>query len=287
MDEEKPTAVLLLSCQDQNGLVARIANFIFERKGNILDLSEHVDSQGKQFSIRVAWDISNFTIKESQINEAFVPLAKEYNANWKICFLAKKIKTAIFVSKTDHCLHEILWRYSQNEFNADISLIISNHYDLEPLARQYNIPFYVTPITKETKLDQEQKQVALLKKYNVETIILARYMQILSSGFIALYPSNIINIHHSFLPAFIGRNPYKQAFERGVKIIGASSHFATKDLDEGPIIEQDVVRISHRDSIKDLIRKGSDLERLVLVKAIRLHTQHRIIVSGKKTIIFD
>jgi formyltetrahydrofolate deformylase len=287
MNNEQLTAILLLSCPDRIGLVSRISHFIFERGGNILDLDEHVDTEEKDFSIRVAWDMRNFSISPSELKEALIPLAKEFNAAWEIKYLEQKANVAIFVSKYDHCLHEILWRNKMDEFQIEISLIISNHPDLESLAEQYQLPFYLFPITKENKNDQEKKELELLAEQNIDTIVLARYMQILSSDFIKKYPNKIINIHHSFLPAFIGSNPYKQAYQRGVKIIGATSHYVTEKLDEGPIIDQDIIRISHKDTLKDLIRKGRDLERLVLARALHYHFEHRVLVKGLRTIIFD
>ncbi|MGD8781044.1 MAG: formyltetrahydrofolate deformylase [Ignavibacteria bacterium] len=281
------TAILLLSCPDREGLVSRISNFIFERRGNIIDLDEHVDLDENLFFIRVAWNIKNFTVPREEINEAFLPLAKEFNAKWKINFANRKLRYAIFVSKYDHCLQEILWRHSTGEYNIKIPLIVSNHENLKVVADNHNIDFYHFPITKETKLEQEKKELELLKKYEIDTIILARYMQILTGQMIDEYPNNIINIHHSFLPAFVGSNPYKQAFKRGVKIIGATSHFVTEVLDDGPIIEQDIVRISHKDSVKDIVKKGRDLERLVLARALDYHSNHRILTHGNKTIIFQ
>jgi formyltetrahydrofolate deformylase len=280
-------AILLLSCKDRVGLVSRISHFIFERGGNIFDLDEHVDPVEKIFFIRVSWDMTHFSIPAEELEEAFRPLAKEFNATWKIRFTGRSMKTAIFVSKYDHCLQEILWRRRMEEFDLDISIIISNHPDLKFVADQYDIPFYVFPIKSENKDEQEIKEIELLEEHRIRLIILARYMQILSPGFVKKYPNRIINIHHSFLPAFIGGNPYKQAYERGVKIIGATSHYVTEDLDEGPIIEQDITKISHKDSVKDLIRKGRDLERRVLSQAVLYHSEHRILVHGKKTIIFD
>ena len=286
MSERYLTAILLLSCSDRTGLVARISHFIFERGGNILDLDEHVDIYEQMFFIRVTWSMEKFSIAPSELEETFAPLAKEFNAAWKIRFAEKKLRLAIFVSKFDHCLQELLWRHSLGEYPAEIPLIVSNHPDQRALAEHYEIPFFVFPITKENKLEQEKKELHLLRKHQIDSVVLARYMQILSPQFVKEYPYQIINIHHSFLPAFAGSNPYKQAYERGVKIIGATSHYVTKKLDEGPIIEQDIIRISHRDTIKELIRKGRDLERLVLARAIRLHAEHRILVNGRKTIIF-
>jgi len=287
MPREKLTAILLLTCPDRMGLVARISHFIFERGGNIIDLDEHVDPEAHTFSIRVAWDMERFSIPPSELEAAFTPLAKEFGATWQICFAEKKIRVAIFVSKYEHCLQEILWRYQQGEYQIEIPVIISNHPDLQPLSEQYGIPFHVFPIKPENKIDQENRELELLAEKQVETIVLARYMQILSPEFVRLYPNQIINIHHSFLPAFVGSNPYRQAYQRGVKIIGATSHYVTSKLDDGPIIEQDIVRITHKDSLLDLIRKGRDLERLVLARALRLHSEHRILVQGNKTVIFQ
>ncbi len=286
-NENQLTAILLLSCPDRVGLVSRISHFIFERGGNIIDLDEHVDTENNLFFIRVAWDMSNFSIPPEDLEDAIRPLAREFKAIWSIRFSEAKQRVAIFVSKYTHCIQEILWRYSLGEFNIDIPLVISNHPDLQSFTEGQGIEYYHFPIDKENKRDQEEKELSLLKERKIDTIVLARYMQILSADFVKHFPSQIINIHHSFLPAFIGGNPYKQAFQRGVKLIGASSHYVTEDLDEGPIIEQDITRISHKDTLKDLIRKGRDLERLVLARALRCHSEHRILVHGHKTIIFE
>jgi formyltetrahydrofolate deformylase len=278
-------AVLLLSCEDRTGLISRISHFVFERGGNIVDLDEHVD--GRYFFLRIAWEMKNFSVPESEVSAAFTPLAKEFDATWQVSFTARKQRIAIFVSKFDHCLQEILWRQRSGEFDAEIALILSNHEDLRPLADHYSIPYFVYPITSDNRADQEQKELSLLNEHGIDTIVLARYMQILSPEFVDRYPNQIINIHHSFLPAFAGRDPYRQAYERGVKIIGATSHYVTKELDEGPIIEQDIIRISHKDGVSDLVRKGRDLERLILARALYFHVQHRILVHGKKTVVFE
>ncbi len=283
----KKTAILLLSCPDRNGLVSRISNFIFERGGNIMNLDEHVDSDEKIFFIRVEWDMNNFSIPASDLDEAFAPLGKEFNASWRIEFTDKKLRVALFTSKYDHCIQEILWRQKLEEFPIEIPLIISNHPDLQSLADQYNIPYHIFPVMNDSKKIQEERELSLLKKHKIDTVVLARYMQVLSPDFLAGFGDRIINIHHSFLPAFIGGNPYKQAYKRGVKLIGATSHYVTEELDEGPIINQDIIRISHKDTTRDLIRKGRDLERLVLARALHLHSEHRILVHGKKTIVFD
>jgi formyltetrahydrofolate deformylase len=287
MDNSKLTAILLLSCPDRVGLVSKISNFISEHDGNILDLYEHVDREEKMFSIRVAWDMKQFSIPAAELKKTFAPIANEFKATWEIKFLEKKRKVAIFVSKYDHCLVELLWRHKSGEFPIEIPLIISNHETLRPLADQYDIPFHYFPIDQDNKADQEVAELKVLAENEIDTIVLARYMQIISPRFVNQYPSKIINIHHSFLPAFIGGDPYRQAYRRGVKIVGATSHYVTEELDEGPIIDQDVIRISHKDTMKDLIRKGRDLERLVLARALQLHFEHRVLVKGKKTIIFE
>jgi formyltetrahydrofolate deformylase len=286
MQNEKITAVLLLSCPDQKGLVAKISQYIAEHGGNIIDLDEHVDAGENLFAIRVAWEMEHFSIPVSDLENSVTDLTEEINATWKLNFLEEKKRLAVFVSKYDHCLQEILWRHRLGEYNAEISLIVSNHPDLQQLADNYSIPFHVFPVNIDNKAEQEEKELQLLEEQKIDTVILARYMQILSDKFVKKYANRIINIHHSFLPAFKGGNPYKQAYDRGVKIIGATSHFVTENLDEGPIIEQDIIRISHKDSVDDLKRKGRDLERLVLARALHHYLEHRVLVMGKKTIIF-
>ena len=280
-------ATLLFSSPDQKGLVSMITGFIAQYGGNIISLHEHVDSFDKSFFLRVVWDMGDFEIPEDEVKNAFHPIGKKFNANWNILFAGRKLRVAVMVSKYEHCLQELLWRQLLPESAFEIPLIISNHPDLEPTAAYHKIPFHVFPITKENKETQERAEFKLLKETNIDAIVLARYMQVLTQSFVDNYPNRIINIHHSFLPAFMGGNPYKQAYERGVKIIGATSHYVTEDLDEGPIIEQDIVRISHRDSVNDLIRRGRDLERIVLAKAVIYHAEHRILVNGKKTVVFQ
>jgi len=280
-------AVLLISCPDRVGLVARIAHFIYERGGNILDLDEHVDVEEHHFFLRVSWSLDNFSIPPGDLDAAFAPLAREFGAVWQIRLSGKRNRMAVFVSKYDHCLREILWRHSLGEFDIDIPLIVSNHSDLGALAAHNGILFHVIPVTQESKADAERRQMTLCEEHGIDTIVLARYMQVLSPEFTGRWPGRIINIHHSFLPAFIGGNPYRQAYQRGVKLIGATSHYVTDELDEGPIIEQDIIRISHRDTLDDLVRKGRDLERIVLARALRLHCDHRILLNGRKTVVFD
>jgi formyltetrahydrofolate deformylase len=288
MDEKIPLiATLLLSCPDRKGLVARISQFVFQRGGNILNLDEHVEREDQMFFTRVEWDTEEVTLSAEEFENEFSELAKEISADYEIRYSNNKHKIAIFVSKYEHCIKEILWLNSIGELEADIKLIISNHNDLEYLAQRYNIPFHLIPVTKENKAEMERDEIKLLHENKIDTIILARYMQILSAEFVKEFPFRIINIHHSFLPAFMGANPYRQAYEKGVKIIGATSHYVTESLDEGPIIEQAVTRISHRDSLRDLMSKGRELERSVLVHALKFHLNNRVLPFGRKTIIFE
>lgn len=288
MEEVLPKrAILLFSCPDQKGLVSMITGFIAQYGGNIISLHEHVDSYDKTFFVRVVWDMEGFEISENELENAFRPVGKKFNANWNIHYTGRKLRIAVMVSKYDHCLQELLWRQRLAESAYEIPLIISNHPDLEAMADYHRIPYHVFPISAENKASQEKAELKLLKENKIDTVVLARYMQVLTNSFVEHFPNRIINIHHSFLPAFMGGNPYKQAYERGVKIIGATSHYVTEDLDEGPIIEQDIIRISHRDSVDDLKRRGRDLERIVLAKAVNYHAEHRILVNGKKTVVFE
>jgi formyltetrahydrofolate deformylase len=280
-----PTATLLISCPDQKGLVAKIANFIYSNGGNIIHADQHTDFSAGLFLNRIEWQLDGFNLPREVIEPAFKAIASPLNATWQLHFSDTIPRIAIWVSKQDHCLFDLIWRHRAGELRADVPLIMSNHEKLGTIAAQFDIDFHHIPITKETKAQQEAKQLELLQQYNIDLVILAKYMQVLSSDFIAQFP-NVINIHHSFLPAFAGANPYERAFERGVKIIGATAHYVTEDLDEGPIIEQDVVRVSHRDNTADLIRKGKDLERIVLARAVRLHLQNRVLVYGNRTVVF-
>jgi len=264
-----------------------ISGFISQNGGNIISLHEHVDSFEKTFFLRVVWDMAGFDIPKEGLEDAFASIGKKFEANWNILFTGKKLRVAVLVSKYEHCLQELLWRQRLSESAFEIPIIISNHPDLEPMAEYHRIPYHVFPITKENKVSQEEAELKLLKDNNIDVVVLARYMQVLSKSFVDHFPNKIINIHHSFLPAFMGGNPYKQAYERGVKIIGATSHYVTENLDEGPIIEQDIIRISHRESVKDLVSRGRDLERIVLAKAVNYHAEHRILVDGKKTVVFE
>ena len=283
--EKLSTATLLVSCPDRPGLVAKIANFIYANGGNIIHADQHTDFSTGLFLNRVEWQLDGFNLPREAIATAFNAIAESLDAQWQIHFSDTIPRMAIWVSKQNHCLLDLLWRWQAKELQAEIPLIISNHTSLEAIAKQFEIDFYHIPITKENKLAQEQKELALLKKYQIDLVILAKYMQILSPDLVSSFP-NIINIHHSFLPAFPGAKPYHRAYDRGVKIIGATAHYVTKDLDEGPIIEQEVVHVSHRDNVSDFIRKGKDLEKLVLSRAVRWHLDHRVLVYGNRTVVF-
>jgi len=282
----KQTATLLISCPDQRGLVAKFANFIYANGGNITHADQHTDFEAGLFLTRIEWQLKGFNLPKNLIAPAFNAIAQPLNAKWELHFSDTLSRIAIWVSRQDHCLFDLIWRHRAKEFHAEIPLIMSNHPDLQPIVEQFGIDYHYLPITKENKQEQEAKQLELLHEYKIDLVVLAKYMQIVSADFIEKFPQ-IINIHHSFLPAFIGANPYHRAFERGVKIIGATAHYATADLDAGPIIEQDVVRVSHRDEVNDLIRKGKDLERIVLARAVRLHLQNRVLVYGNRTVVFE
>ena len=283
----KNTATLLITCPDTKGIVAAIADFLYQHNANILHADQHQDAENSLFLMRVEWDLKDFSLDEASFAKAFEVIAKTYKMTWELKFSKDKPRMAIMVSQYDHCLADLLHRYKNNELQCDIPLIISNHLDTQKLAEFYGIPFFHIPVEKDKKKEAEAKQFVLFEKYQVDFIVLARYMQILSEDFVKRYPQRVINIHHSFLPAFIGARPYHRAFERGVKLIGATSHYVTEVLDEGPIIEQDIDRISHRDQVEDLIQKGRDLERIVLSKAVRWHIENRILIYANKTVIFD
>ncbi|MBF2036553.1 MAG: formyltetrahydrofolate deformylase [Leptolyngbyaceae cyanobacterium T60_A2020_046] len=285
MTTKSPTATLLISCPDQQGLVAKIANFIYANGGNIVHADQHRDEESSLFLSRIEWQLAGFNLPKDLIGPAFSAIAQPLQAKWQLHFSDAVPRIAIWVSRQDHCLLDLLWRYQAREFAAEIPLIISNHPDLAAIAEQFGIDYHHIPITRDTKADSEAQQLALLQHYNIDLVVLAKYMQILSGDFIRQFPK-VINIHHSFLPAFVGANPYHRAYERGVKIIGATAHYVTEDLDAGPIIEQDVVRVSHRDGVADLVRKGKDLERIVLARAVRLHLQNRTLVYGNRTVVF-
>jgi formyltetrahydrofolate deformylase len=288
------TATLLISCPDQKGLVAKISDWVFSHSGNILHADQHADSSAGLFLMRVEWELDTFDLARAEIIPTFAQLADSIQAKWDIQFSDYVRRIAIFVSKQDHCLYDLILRQRSQEFRAVIPVVISNHPDLEKVAHNFEINYHHIPITAESKSQQERQQLAILKQYQIDLVVLAKYMQVLSPEFLTQFPQ-VINIHHSFLPAFAGANPYHRAYKRGVKIIGATSHYVTEDLDEGPIIEQDVIRVSHRDSVTDLIRKGKDLERIVLARAVRQHLENRVLVYGQlgdaslglRTVVFD
>ncbi|MBQ8673612.1 MAG: formyltetrahydrofolate deformylase [Bacteroides sp.] len=282
------TAKLLLHCPDRPGILAEVTDFITVNKGNIIYLDQYVDHVENIFFMRIEWELKGFLIPQEKIEDYFSTLyAQKYGMNFRVYFSDSKPRMAIFVSKMSHCLFDLLARYTAGEWNVEIPLIISNHPDLQHVAERFGIPFYLFPITKETKEEQEKKEMALLAEHGVNFIVLARYMQVISEKMIAIYPNRIINIHHSFLPAFVGAKPYHAAFERGVKIIGATSHYVTTELDAGPIIEQDVVRITHKDTVQDLVNKGKDLEKIVLSRAVQKHIERKVLAYKNKTVIFN
>jgi formyltetrahydrofolate deformylase len=280
------TATLLVSCQDQKGLVSAVSGFLAQHDANIVDFSQHTDVAEGKFFARVVFELEGLAIERSEVAPAFAPLARRYGMAWKLTFSDLVPRMGLLVSKYDHCLYDLLIRHKSGELAVEVPLIISNHPDTKPVADFFCVPFHHVPVTPDTKVEATEAMLALLEAAQVDFVVMARYMQILSPAFLAHYPNRVINIHHSFLPAFIGGRPYHQAYERGVKLIGATSHYATEDLDEGPIIDQDVVRVDHRDGVDDLVRKGRDIERLVLARGVRLHVEHRVIVDGRRTIVF-
>ena len=288
MEQKSNTAILLIHCPDQEGILAAVTSFINVNKGNILYLDQHVDYQQNTFFTRIEWDLTNFLIPKDKLDEYFSTLfGSRYDMQFNLYFSDIKPRMAIFVSKMSHCLFDILARYSAGELNVDIPLIISNHPDLAWVGEKFGIPYHVFHVTKENKAEIEKAEMDLLAENNIDFIVLARYMQIISEDMIKKYPNKIINIHHSFLPAFVGAKPYHQAFERGVKIIGATSHYVTTELDAGPIIEQDVARVTHKDSVKSFIHKGEDLEKIVLSRAVEKHIDRKVLVYKNKTVVFS
>jgi formyltetrahydrofolate deformylase len=281
------TATLLITCPDRKGIGATVAEFLYEHNANVLHSDQHQDAENDLFLMRIEWELDDFTLSADAFGDAFENIAKRFDMQWQLKRSRKPIKIALMVSQYDHCLADLLHRHKNGELVCEIPLIISNHESTRALAEFYGIDFHYLPVTKDTKAEVEAKQFALFDEHDIDLIVLARYMQILSPDFVARYPQQIINIHHSFLPAFIGAKPYHRAFERGVKLIGATAHYVTEDLDEGPIIEQDIKRISHRDQVKHLIQKGRDLERIVLSQAVRWHIENRILLYANKTVIFD
>ncbi|WP_282189210.1 formyltetrahydrofolate deformylase [Maribellus sp. YY47] len=286
--EKKNTAILLIHCPDKQGILATVTEFLNKNKGNIIYLDQHVDRQEKIFYMRVEWELENFAIPQDKIGEYFDTLiGAPLQMHWRIYFSDTVPRMALFVSKMPHCLFDILGRYTAGEWDVDIPMIISNHETLKPVAERFGIPFYYFPINKENKAEQEAAEVELLRKHKIDFVVLARYMQVLSEDFVRQFPNKIINIHHSFLPAFAGAKPYHAAHQRGVKIIGATSHYVTSELDAGPIIEQDVTRCSHVDTVEKLIRKGRDLEKIVLSQAVYKHLQRKILVFKNRTVVFN
>ena len=282
------TAKLLLHCPDKPGILAEVTDFITVNKGNIIYLDQYVDHVENIFFMRIEWELKDFLVPQEKIEDYFRTLyGQKYEMDFRLYFSDVKPRMAIFVSKLSNCLFDMLARYTAGEWNVEIPLIISNHPDLQHVAERFGIPFYLFPITKETKEEQERKEMELLAKHKITFIVLARYMQVISEQMINAYPNKIINIHHSFLPAFVGAKPYHAAFQRGVKIIGATSHYVTTELDAGPIIEQDVVRITHKDAIEDLVNKGKDLEKIVLSRAVQKHIERKVLAYKNKTVIFS
>ena len=279
---------MLISCPDQPGIVSAVSSFIGNHNGNIVYLDQHVDSRAGLFFMRIEWETENLALSDDEFLETFNnEIAADLKLNWQIHYSNQVPRTAIFVTKYAHCLYDLLSRHESGELKLEIPLIIGNHNSLEDVAQRFGIPFFLFQITKENKKDQEEAEITLLKEHNIDTIILARYMQILSDNFVQHFPNQIINIHHSFLPAFAGAKPYHQAYERGVKLIGATSHYVTADLDEGPIIAQDVIRVSHRESLSDFIRHGRDLEKIVLSRGVWAHSQRKVLVLQNKTVVFS
>jgi len=288
MEKQKQTAILLIHCPDRQGILAALTDFINVNKGNIVYLDQHVDYEQNTFFTRIEWDLSDFIIPKEKIEEYFATLfGIKYEMSFKLYFSDIKPRMAIFVSKMSHCLFDILARYTMGGLNVDIPLIISNHAELGWIGEKFGIPFHVFPVTKENKAEQEAEELALLKEAGVDFIVLARYMQIISENMINQYTNNIINIHHSFLPAFVGAKPYHAAYARGVKIIGATSHYVTTELDAGPIIEQDVVRVTHTDTVQSFIHKGQDLEKIVLSRAVEKHIDRKVLAYKNRTIVFS
>ncbi len=282
----KPTATLLIDCPDRKGIVAAVSDFLFRHNANILHADQHQDADSELFLTRIEWDLADFDLPLAEFGAHFAPVADRFEMRWRLEQSTTRQRLAIFVSKQLHCLVDLLHRHASGELACDIPLVVSNHPDARRIAEFHGVAFHHVPVGAD-KEEAERRQLALLGEHQIDCIALARYMQILSPAFVAAWPNRIINVHHSFLPAFSGARPYQRAYERGVKLIGATSHYVTAALDEGPIIEQDVTRISHRDQLEDLVQKGADLEKVVLSRAVRWHLEHRILVYGQKTVVFD
>ena len=280
-------AILLISSPDERGITASVTDFIYKNNGNIIHADQHIDEQNNTFFMRIEWSLDGFNIDKDDVAAQLKPITEKFQMKWELSFTDQRPQVAIFVSRHLHCLQDLLYRHKSGQLSCNIPLIISNHPDAKSLVKDFGIKFLEIPITEDNKKDQEEKEIEALHKANIDLIVLARYHQVLTANFVSSFPNRIINIHHSFLPAFAGKNPYLQAYQKGVKIIGATSHYVTEQLDEGPIIEQSTVRISHRDSLDDLVRKGEDLERVVLNRALRLALHKKILSYDNKTIIFD
>lgn len=280
-------AILLISCRDQKGVTATVTNFIFQNQGNIVHADQHIDEQSNTFFMRIEWSLDGFKLKREDIPPALGAIARMFNMVWQLSFSDQKTRVAIFISKHLHCLYDLLYRHKTGQLFCDIPLLLSNHPDASQVAGDFGIKFVEFAVDSHNKIEQEQKQMELLKNEGIDLVVLARYHQILTKQFVDAFPLQIINIHHSFLPAFAGSNPYLQAYQKGVKVIGATSHYVTEGLDEGPIIVQDTTGVSHRDSLEDIRRKGEDLEKLVLSRAVRWHLERKILCYGNKTVVFD
>ncbi len=282
-----PHAILLISCPDRRGITAAVTNFVFQNGGNIIHADQHIDDQTNTFFMRIEWSLDSFVLTREQIVAQFSRIAADFGMTWKLFFSDEVPRVAVFASQRLHCLYDLLLKHRAGYLPCVIPLIISNHEDAAPVAASFGIEFAFFPITPETKAEQEERELELLSARGISLIVLARYHQVLTADFIARYPNRVINIHHSFLPAFPGREPYLRAYERGVKIIGATSHYVTAALDEGPIIEQDTVRVSHRDTVEDMVRQGEELEKMVLSRAVRWDLEHKILCYANKTVVFD
>ncbi|MBN3581675.1 formyltetrahydrofolate deformylase [Algoriphagus aestuarii] len=280
-------AILLIQCPDQKGIVAEVSRFLYSYNGNILEIDQHVDEELSLFFMRAAWELDSFALKKEEISQRFeLEIGNKFDMEFKLHFNFPKPRMAIFVSKLSHCLFDILGRHHAGQLEVDIPLVISNHQHLQSIVEAFGIPFYYIPVTASTKVEAEKRQLELLQSHNVDFVVLARYMQIISADFIKNYPNRIINIHHSFLPAFVGAKPYHAAYERGVKIIGATAHYVTEELDAGPIIEQEVARVRHHNTISDLVQIGQDVEKVTLSKAIKYHLDRKVLSFKNKTVIF-
>ncbi|MBI4891913.1 MAG: formyltetrahydrofolate deformylase [Acidobacteria bacterium] len=284
---DRNSATLLINCPDAKGLVASVSGFLFQHGANILSTDEHRDDVSGQFFMRIEWDLSDFGLDSGTFRIAFESaVARRFEMQWRVEYSSRPLRVAIFVSKYLHCFADLLHRHRTGELPCQIALVVSNHREAEALAGFYGIPFHHIPMQGANKAEAEARQIALLEEHGVDLVVLARYMQVLSGGFVARFPGRVINVHHSFLPAFSGARPYHAAFERGVKLIGATAHYVTEILDDGPIIDQEVIRVSHRDQLEDLVEKGRDAERMVLSRAVRWHLQHRVLLYGNKTVVF-